>query len=86
MHKVSEVQRTAGVRVLLTLDTNLQGEPSCGYIVLSMDEVIKHKLFIMFEVTFVPHWWQWQWAWTSQVNVDHTKGQHPSDQLLLAKE
>ena len=55
MHKVSEVQRTAGVRVLLTLDTNLQGEPSCGYIVLSMDKVIKHKLFIMFEVTFVPH-------------------------------
>ena len=55
MNKVSEVQRTAGVRVLLTLDTNPQDEPSCGHIILSLDEAIKHKLFIMYEVTLVPH-------------------------------
>ena len=55
MYKVSEVQRTARVRVLLTLDINLQDKPSCGYIVLSLDEAIEHKLFIMYEITFVPH-------------------------------
>ena len=55
MYKVSEVQRTAGVRVLLTLEINLQDKPSCGHIVLSLDEAIEHELFIMYEVTLVPH-------------------------------
>ena len=55
MYKVSEIQRTAGVRVLLTLDTNLQDDPSCGHIVLSMDEAFEHELFSMYEITLVPH-------------------------------